>query len=493
MTRHHSFIGLSAIRRGVIVVVASLFSSMAFHTYAAVPAFPGAEGYGAGAIGGRGGKVLFVSNLNDAGPGSLREALTLDGPRIIVFEVGGTITLQSPIVINKPFVTIAGQSAPGGGITLRMADTANGPAINIATHDIVVRFIRVRRGKPNKVECCDDSISISNETEKVHNVIIDHCSISWATDELFDVWYQAENITIQWSMLSEGLADLSSGAPWGKGPILGDQPTNISVHHNFFANNIQRNPEINLLAPDAANFELSNNIIYNWAHGAIGFQGGQANTQIRINIIGNLFIPGPNYVDNRYEIMISEKNISAASVFVKDNIGPRRKSADEPDWNSVGILSDGQSYMKTPAPETFKKTERWSGSQHPISEIPSATLADQMLTKVGAVFPYRDDVDNRIINQLKNNTGKIIADPKDVGGWPNLPAGKPPTDTDRDGMPDEWEKAYGTDPTVNDSALEKSNNGYTNIEEYLNDLVKDYYIMAKNKMIPEPSARLREK
>lgn len=445
------------------------------HVAAAPPAFPGAEGYGAGTIGGRGGEIVYVDNLNDKGPGSLRAALDLDRPRTVVFSVGGTITLQSPIVVDSPFLTIAGQSAPGGGITLRMADSANGPAINIATHDVVVRFIRVRRGIPDTIGCCDDSISISSAKEKVYNVILDHCSISWAVDELFDIWYEVENVTIQWSILSEALADLSSRTPWGKGPIFGDRVKNISVHHNLFANNIQRNPAINLYAESDGIFEITNNIIYNWAHSAITIQSSTSDAKFKVNLVGNVFIPGPNYTDNRYEIVVPEGSISKSSVFVKDNIGPHRQETED-EWSIVGIPSDGKTYMKVQAPEASRKNEKWSISNYPILEIPSQNLSDKILSKVGAVFPYRDSVDSRILDQIKSNKGQIIAHPKDVGGWPSLPKGEPLLDTDRDGMPDSWEQKHGTNPELNDAALDKNGDGYTNIENYLNSLVESYYI-----------------
>jgi len=461
--------------------------------YAAVPAFPGAEGYGAATRGGRGGKVVFVENLNDAGSGSLRAALELEGPRTILFRVGGTITLKSQITITSPFVTVAGQSASGGGITLKMANSANGAAINIATHDVVIRYIRIRRGRPDTEGCCDDGLSIANAGGKsVYNVIIDHCSVSWATDELFDVWYQAENITVQWSIFSEALADLSARAVWGKGPIVGDRSAGVSIHHNLFANNIQRNPLLKTNVGSVAYFDVINNVTYNWAHAALSFDGSQtgSKSQLRANVIGNVFIEGPQYTKGRYAITFPQEKMSSGFMYVRDNIGPYRRRQEANDWAVVGLASDGKNYMKVPAPEGFKAGEKWGGAEYPISEIASHELTGVMFDKVGAVFPSRDSVDARVVQQVVNNTGKIISDPQAVGGWPEISAGQAPADSDEDGMPDEWERQQGLNSEQDDSAMDEDNDGYTNIEEYLNELVVKYYVFSGREPIKSPS-RLR--
>ena len=222
-----------------------------------LPSFPGAEGYGAVSIGGRGGRVIKVTNLNDSGAGSLREALTASGPRIVIFTVSGTITLNSNINITNPYLTVAGQTAPGEGITIKHAD------IRVLTDDVIIRYLRVRNGPgdTNPDDGNRDNISVNT----ANRVIIDHCSVSWSTNENTNV-YNSHDITFQWNLIGEGL--YSSTHPDG---IHGhamlvyrtntiDGTTNLSVHHNLMAHNFFRNPEVQTGEP----FEYVNNVVYNY-------------------------------------------------------------------------------------------------------------------------------------------------------------------------------------------------------------------------------------
>jgi pectate lyase len=220
----------------VIVLVSSIVSADR-----EIPAFPGAEGFGSHTPGGRGGRVIEVTNLNPDGPGSLREACAAKGPCIVVFRVGGTIEINRGLSIREPFITIAGQTAPGDGICLR------GGTLGVHTHDVVIRYLRVRVGDspegpdPENRDCID----ISGDADRVYNVVVDHCSFSWSTDENVATWYGPRDVTIQWCITSESLNDsLHPKGPHGKGMILGSQDNTITIHHCLFAHNADRNPLI---------------------------------------------------------------------------------------------------------------------------------------------------------------------------------------------------------------------------------------------------------
>ena len=230
---------------------------------AQIPAFPGAEGFGSFTPGGRGGKIIEVTNLNPTGKGSFRSACEASGPRIIIFRTGGTISLIKNIRIKNPYVTIAGQTAPGDGICIK------GAAIIIETHDVILRGLRIRIGDdisgPNPEN--RDGIGIENKNNPPYNIIIDHCSISWAVDENVSVWYATHDITFQWCIISEALnksihpkGSHSMGMLFGAPEGSVNRPKNISIHHNLFAHNQDRNPKI-----AGANFcEIINNVIYNF-------------------------------------------------------------------------------------------------------------------------------------------------------------------------------------------------------------------------------------
>ena len=181
-------------------------------------AFPAAEGFGGNSVGGRGGQVIEVTNLNDSGPGSLRAAIDTEGPRIVVFRLGGTIELQSRLEITNPYITIAGQTAPGGGITLKTVPTYKKSAIKIETHDVIIRYIRSRPGPSSDISDSLDALEITGG----YNIIIDHSSFSWGTDEVIGIANDARDITIQWSIISEGLANVPDDEDsHGKGLLLG--------------------------------------------------------------------------------------------------------------------------------------------------------------------------------------------------------------------------------------------------------------------------------
>jgi len=417
-----------------------------------LPAFPGAQGFGATTPGGRGGRVIPVTTLSASGPGSLRQALSEQGPRIIVFRVGGIIALEKDIDINEPYVTIAAQTAPGDGICLR------GAALRINTHDVVVRYLRVRVGDDPRGPNPDnrDGIGIGSEETLVHDVVLDHCSVSWAIDENIQLWYPCHDITIQWCLISEALEhSLHPKGAHGMGLLVGDHAQRVSVHHNLMAHNMDRNP---LLKGDTE-CEVINNVVYNWRWFGTGFTDPEGSGVHRANIISNLYLPGP---DTRTLLGVGiEKNVKAgSSIYLQGNIGHGRSQAAEDEW-AVAVIRgkfDGRAQAKVIAGER-------------VSIDPVATLRDNVLANAGATFPKRDIVDERAVRSVRNRKGSIIDSQKEVHGWPEYSGAQAPADVDHDGIPDMWETAQGLDPHNAMDGKGLAPSGYTWIEEYLNRLV----------------------
>lgn len=419
-------------------------------------AFPGAQGFGAGTPGGRGGRVVLVTTLADSGPGSLRAALAKRGKRIVVFRVSGTITLKSGLELTSPYVTVAGQSAPGGGITLRVDPCSEDQALGIYTHDVVVRHLRVRRGANTCGGEGDSADGIVIYKANAHDVVVDHSSVSWAVDENLSTYDDAKNITLSWNIVSEGLSD--SVHPEGehsKGVHLsGDNSGRISFHHNLLAHNSDRNPQPT--NPGVA--DIRNNIVYNYGDNAALTSNSHGEPDF--NFVGNWYIPGPDTDRSEWELDVYEGTDGAGwSFYVKGNLGPHRKSNDLP--QSRMVSPEGRSsIVSTPfrAPDT---------------DTTSAKKAyREVLAGAGATRPVRDAVDKRIVREVRTRGGRIIDDPSQVGGWPSLPATSAPTDSDRDGVPDAWEREHGTKPDVKDSNRDVDGDGWTNVEEWLNALAR---------------------
>lgn len=436
-----------------------------------IPAFPGAWGGGMFTTGGRGGKVMSVTNLNDSGEGSLRAALEAKGPRIVIFRVAGTIKTESDLNINHPDITIAGQSAPGDGICI--AGT-----LNINTHNVIVRHIRVRRGVPIGGQG-DDNIGGNPD----HHIIIDHCSTSWGMDENISLYRHmrpsldgsteikdpAQNITIQWTISSEALdaRGHAFGGTWGGNPS--------TFHHNLFACNTARNPSIGM----SGDFDFRNNVIYNWSHRTM--DGGDESSQI--NVINNYYKPGPATNENMRAVFarIEQRSMySPGSAWAEGEWYPKAKNRPGK-WYVAGNIMDGNEELNNNnwagmrGPEEIARVNTpfvgWPVSPHDTAEV----AFESVLAKAGATLPKRDAVDKRVTEMVR--TGKpmtetgIIKDISEVGGYPTLtytPA-KVPVDTDGDGMPDAWEIKHKFDPkNAADGALDADGDGYTNVEEYLN-------------------------
>ncbi len=417
-------------------------------------AFPGAEGFAKYTTGGRGGKVIFVDNLNDSGPGSLRAALRASGARTVVFRTSGTISLKSTIQINNPYITVAGQSAPGDGIAIKTNGSFNGPAIKIRASEVIIRHLRVRPG-PTSLDPYSDNNGDAITITKGNNIIIDHCSLSWGVDETLHTWMSPSNITIQKSIISEALHDSTHReGKHSMGALLGKSSDGVTLYKNLFAHNHDRNPRITGDNSFHGQYQIVNNVIYNWGNSATVFdpsQNGKVNGSLDANIIGNFYKAGPNSNTKKPQILLGD----GSKVYVQGNIGPYRPNNSMNDWDMV----DGFNYFKTGQPFNMPN----------LPTVSAQKAYDLVLDEAGAVLPKRDAVDLRVVNDVKNRTGRIIDHPYDVGGWPILAKGEIFKDEDSDGMPNWWEDKHGLNSNNASDALDDANNdGYTNLEEFLN-------------------------
>jgi pectate lyase len=423
-----------------------------------LPAFPGAEGFGATTPGGRGGKVIFVTNLNDAGPGSLRAACVATGPRIIVFRVAGTIALKSPITIRSPYVTLATQTAPGDGICVRDG------TFGVATHDVIIRFLRCRLGDIAGRQA--DSLDVLNGSR---DVIFDHCSATWSVDETLSLSGDNQNITIQWCLIGESLRQSKhpKGAHGYGSLARANGP--VTFHHNLWTHNDSRNPRLGDFygrGPAFPTFDVRNNIIYDFGATASGLTQGK----LKVNYVGNYIRPGPSSTA-RTPITIGAN--SDLQFFIRENIfeGNDTLTVDNTRFfNAVELeekTKDGATVMKREV-----RTVEQPFDAPRVTTVPAQNLLEWVLPTVGASLPKRDSVDSRLIDQLRNRTGKLIDSQAQVGGWPELKSGEVPLDSDQDGMPDAWEITHKLNPHDSaDSSLDSDKDGYSNIEEYLNGIV----------------------
>jgi hypothetical protein len=421
-----------------------------------VPAFPGAEGFGAQAIGGRGGKVFFVTNLNDSGPGSLCAAVETEEPRTVIFCVSGTVALKSAIVITKPYITIAGQTAPGDGICLK------NHALVIAADHVIVRHVRCRPGDNAKAE--SDSLSVSSGRD----IIVDHCSASWSVDETLSASSRGQlgNVTVQWCIISESLHDsIHHKGPHGYGSLIrGSFGNGYTYHHNLYAHHHARLPRPGNYIdrsedPAGFVFDFRNNVIYNWAGSAAGYNADGSNgtnSITKMNFVGNYYKTG---INSSGSIAFSESTHAARAFFSGNCMNG--SYPDDP-WSLVSFSKFSDEEKKaykqpSPIPVPAVKTDD------------AITTYERVLAEAGAMLPKRDAVDTRVVSEVRNGTGKIINDEQQVGGWPELKSTKPPKDSDRDGMPDDWEKQHNLDPDdPADGNADTDADGYTNREEYLN-------------------------
>lgn len=412
-------------------------------------AFPGAEGFGKFTTGGRGGKVLVVTNLNDDGEGSLRRALKQDFPRIIVFAVVGNIELESPLDIRHGNVSIFGHSAPGDGITLK---NYNLKASGI--ENVIIRFIRVRLGDEAGYQ--GDAVSIN----KCKNVIIDHCSFSWATDECASI-YDNENSTVQYCIISESLnASVHAKGEHGYGGIWGGM--NATFHHNLFAHHNNRNPRFQGARyhkqPEKEIVDFRNNVIYNWKQNN-SYAGEEGNH----NIVNNVYKPGPATESKKDKIL--DPYDPYGTFYLSGNLLVGNEEVTADNWKGVN------KFDKAPEMKLDKSID--------VASVLTQSAEDALvsvLSQAGASYA-RDQIDSRIVVEVENGTATfgtgIINSQIEVGGWPVLKTGIVKPDADQDGMPDNWEVEMGLNPNNADDASTRTLDiGYSNIEIYLNGLLE---------------------
>ncbi|KAK6196533.1 hypothetical protein LQW54_011422 [Pestalotiopsis sp. IQ-011] len=400
----------------------------------ALLAFPGAEGFGRDSVGGRTGAVYHVTTLEDSGTGSFRDAVSATN-RIVVFDVGGTINITDRVVVSKN-IYIAGQTAPGEGITIY----GNGLSFSNADNSIV-RYVRIRMGKGG--DSGKDGITIAEG----ENMIFDHVSVTWGRDETFSINGDVYNVTIQNSIIGQGLETHSCG-----GLIQTDY--GVSLFRNLYIDNKTRNPKVK------GKNDFQNNIVYNWGGGG-GYIAGDSDGQSYANIINNYFISGPStsvtaftrgnanfhgYVSENYYDSDKDGTLNGAALCVKTTC-----------YSDMDILTTKYDY---PGPTT-------------LMTAPNAVT--WVLNNVGVNYPSRDSVDKRLVSEVQTwgATGELISDEtaSPMNGPGYIAGGSKPTDIDGDGIPDAWEQANGLNYQDASDAMKISSSGYANIEVYINSLV----------------------
>ncbi|HMP84177.1 MAG TPA: hypothetical protein PKA41_15880 [Verrucomicrobiota bacterium] len=479
----------------------------------AIPSFSGAEGWGAIATGGRGGSVVHVTNLNDSGPGSFRAALEAAGPRTVVFDVSGIITLNTEISVTNGNLTIAGETAPGDGVIIA------GETVSMDTTNIIVRYMRFRRGTTARE---DDSFGPDRTPG---NIIIDHVSASWGYDENISIYRNkntagnvipTHNVTIQWTISSEALNLPSPDHPFGHafGSTLGGK--GVNYHHNLWACNTGRNPSLSF----SHFIDFRNNVLFNWQHRSMDGAGPEAH----VNVINNYYKPGPatGRANNALETPIPElkvrivepeirQGVSYGGVgwwFVQGNVVEGYTNVTADNWEGLdevapGVFATGVQFeqpfpvawarvlsphtnLNNPGPYPFTfpdPRDPFDTIIPPLPRVATQTAQDALqsvLSGAGATLPVRDAVDLRVATMVASGiatngpkTNGIVNLPSDVGGYPAITVVSRAADwdTDGDGMPDHWELEHGLDP--NDAADRNDdfdNDGYTNLQDYLNEL-----------------------
>lgn len=421
-------------------------------------AFPGAEGFGAYTIGGRGGKVLEVTNLNDSGPGSFREACMAEGPRTIVFRVSGTIGLKSRLKIRNPYLTIAGQTAPGDGICIK------GYQVNFSTQHLIARYVRFRPGDELGVE--QDGFGGEGD-----HILIDHCTASWGVDETLSI-NKGSNVSVQWCLVSESLTkSLHKKGSHGYGGLWGGPGG--SFHHNILAHHTSRNPRASG-NKDSGLLDYRNNVVYNW-----GFNSAYGGELWPRNWINNYYKPGPATREDVRRRLFLQKD-PRGKMYLAGNYVDGYPEVTADNWGrGIDYAPDGEASeatlrVNTPYPVAPVRTQSAQEAYALVLEHAGASLV-------------RDAVDARIVHEIRTGTacygetygggGKgIIDSQRAVGGWPELRSAPAPVDTDHDGMPDAWERAHGLDASnPEDGKRDRDGDDTTNLEEYLNSLVRPVY------------------
>lgn len=407
-------------------------------------AFPGALGFGRNATGGRGGVVVPVTNLDDSGPGSLRAALEMTGPRTVIFRVGGTIECESYLNIgtDNGDLTIAGQTAPGDGIAIRGAE------LRIQGSNVIVRHLRLRPGDETTGSNADGFRVIAYSGRLVEDVIGDHLSVSWAKDETVAIGgigegSRVERVTIQQSIIGENIST-------HYGMLLWNRSREISVIGNLFVHNSERSVRSSTCT---SSFEMVNNVIY-------GYRAATRPTyENHFDVIGNSYWTNPAIEDRLQTIRLESStgncpdgDIALTRAHVADNLL---------DGSGMATISSNLDPYLEDAPVMGSGTEA----------LPAAMGEAWVYDEAGATIPARDAVDLRLLEDARERTGGYIDSVSEVGGYPTLADGTPYPDADEDGMDDGWESSVGLDPADGaDGALDRDGDGYTNLEEFLHVL-----------------------
>lgn len=435
-----------------------------------VKAFPGAAGFGTDTPGGRGGRVIYVTNLNDSGEGSLRAAIEADGPRVVLFSVSGTIILSDDIEINNPYLTVAGQTAPGEGVQIR------GAQIKIRSHDIIIRYLKVRSGDQGSSNPDDRDAMTGNNGTDVFNIVIDHSTLIWGSD-IGGVTFLngAHDATVSNSIIGEGLyisrhyeatedqgghsmamniTELNSSTP----------PARITVHHNLITNSSDRNPRI--IGAELVDFV--NNVVYNWRNSS-----SQGNPR-SLNMINNYYIKGPMTTNPGAQSAWMPKTESGSSL---------RNGTVYESGNAIEGISVVRGEPQSAYAGALFEPYSMAGSDEAAGDAYNRIVADagatrQVAGEDGSFITRRDSVDTRIINDLVNRTGQYYNGESFAGvagfqaiAWPDLAGGAAAVDNDRDGMPDAWEARFFGDTSrgaSDNSNSDSDGDGFTDLEEYLN-------------------------
>jgi len=481
---------VSQIIFGSAAVCALLALDISSANAAAVRAFPNAEGYGTQTAAGRGGAICEVTNLNDAGQGSLRDCVEVEtGARTVVFRVGGAIELTRDIIINAQHsnLTIAGQTATGGGIQLKNW----GIYIQDGGHDVVIRYLRVR---PGSVACiaqgakaCNSvsGIALWGETidKRVYNIVLDHISAQWATDQNMTVWDSVSDITIQNSIIAAGATQGHSKGQHSTGFLAGGDidvdtvhPRTITIHHSLFAHNAERNPRVD----DPSIFDFRNNVIYyypSYSSGNLRMERSASSYPVsfnttQANFINNIYKTNPTDTGSKGSGNVILDVDAQTKLYISGNYTPLFPMGTQNDFNPDNIYGGNASINQLASPVVTPA----------VTTDPTSQVLIKVLANAGAKLPVRDVIDDRIVNDIINGTGSIG---QDQNNWSVLAQGTAPDDSDHDGMPDAWETAQGFNP--NDAADrngDNNNNGYTNVEEYLNELAGDQPVAFGSMTVP---------
>lgn len=423
-------------------------------------AFPEAEGFGKYTSGGRGGEVYIVTNLNDSGPGSFRYGVEMEGARTIVFALSGTIELQTDLRIRNDSISIFGQTAPGDGIAVKGRSTV------IDADNVIIQHMRFRPGDIGSGDLDGLDALWGRENS---DVIIDHVSLSWSVDETGS-FYDNENFTLQWSILSESMYEsVHSKDEHGYGGIWGG--AGATFHHNLLAHHTSRNPRFNgaryTTTSETELVDYRNNVIYNWGgNSAYGGEGGMH------NMVANYYKAGPATDSDRDRILDADPN-TGAKWYIEDNYvdGYPDITADNWDGGVQNVTELEEDLIRAEQPFDAPELESFETAEEAYLRV---------LEHAGAILPRRDTVDARVVHEVETGTATyggsygegtgIIDSQEDVGGWPELLSAPAPEDSDGDGIPNTWENENGLDPDNYEDGKLIAENGYSNLENYIHSI-----------------------